>query len=321
MTPGPILHAIGVAVALLAALIDLGGCADRNAHISPGEGRVAVPGGNVWYRVVGGGKGIPLIVLHGGPGLPSHYLERLSRLGDERPVIFYDQLGCGRSDRPTDTNLWRLERFVAELAEVRRALGLKEVHLLGHSWGTQLAVEYMLTRPRGVQSLVLSSPCLSIPRWTRDAQRLFATLPPDVQQTLRRHERAGTTQSDEYQTTVIEYYKLYVCRMEPPAEMQQALEGMGHEVYEFMWGPSEFTATGTLKDYDCTARLAELTLPVLFTCGRYDEATPEATAYYQDLVPGAQLVVFENSAHQAMLEETERYEEVLRAFLREHDRR
>lgn len=118
---------------------------------------------------------------------------------------------------------------------------------------------------------------------------------------------------------MIEYYKLYVCRLQPPAELQQALEDMGHQVNEFMWGPSEVAPAGTLKDYYCTARLAELALPVLFTCGRYDEATPEATRCYQSLVRGSKLVVFENSAHQAMLEETGRYEETVRAFLRQQD--
>ncbi len=109
--------------------------------IQPGEGHVTVNGGKIWYRIVGSGKGTPVLVLHGGPGFPSDYLQPLEALGDERPVVFYDQLGCGKSDRPEDPKLWRAQRFVEELAEVRNALGLERIHLYGHSWGTMLAVD------------------------------------------------------------------------------------------------------------------------------------------------------------------------------------
>jgi proline iminopeptidase len=114
------------------------------------EGTISVPGGRVWYRIVGGGAaGTPLLVLHGGPGAPHDYLENLIALADERPVVFYDQLGCGRSERPDDPSLWRVERFVAELAAVLQTLGLSRVNLLGQSWGTMLAVEYLLSGTSG----------------------------------------------------------------------------------------------------------------------------------------------------------------------------
>ena len=105
-------------------------------------------------------------MLHGGPGAPSYYLNPLEKVAEDRPVIFYDQLGAGRSDRPTDSTLSRVDRFVNELAQVRKALNLHEVHILGHSWGTMLAVDYMLTNPEGVQSLILASPALSVKRWS-----------------------------------------------------------------------------------------------------------------------------------------------------------
>jgi proline iminopeptidase len=105
------------------------------AAVEPGEGFVEVTGGRVWYRVVGSGAATPVLLLHGGPGFTSHYLEAVGRLADERPVVFYDQLGAGRSDRPEDLTLWKAERFVEELAQIRAALGLEKVHLLGHSWG------------------------------------------------------------------------------------------------------------------------------------------------------------------------------------------
>lgn len=126
-----------VTLTALAGVLLTAGC--QSSGIEPGEGYVDVPGGKVWYRVVGGGDRTPLLLLHGGPGSPSYYLEPLGALADERPVVFYDQLGAGRSDQPTDTTLWRVDRFVEELAAVRAALGLDEVHILGHSWGTMLA--------------------------------------------------------------------------------------------------------------------------------------------------------------------------------------
>src|SRR5438105_3799139 len=154
-------------------------------------GYIAVEGGRVWYRIVGEERaGIPLLVLHGGPGYPHDYLEPLERLADERPVIFYDQLGCGRSDRPPDKTLWRAARFVRELAQVREALRLDTVHLYGHSWGTMLAVDHLLSGAMAA-SLILASPALSIPRWLGDAAAYRSALPPDIQSTLARHEAAG----------------------------------------------------------------------------------------------------------------------------------
>ena len=111
------------------------------------EGYIDVPGGKVWYRAVGdNADGTPLLCLHGGPGFTHYYLEPLEALADRRRVIFYDQLGCGRSDRPGDLSLWNVDRFVAELAQVRSALNLDRLHLFGSSWGGMLAMQYVLDR-------------------------------------------------------------------------------------------------------------------------------------------------------------------------------
>jgi proline iminopeptidase len=293
-----------------------------NKHSSVREGFVTVTGGRVWYKIVGSGRATPLLLLHGGPGFPSDYLTPLEAISNERPVVFYDQLGCGKSDRPSDKSLWKIERSVRELAQVRKALGLENVHILGHSWGTMLATDYLLTRPIGVVSVILAGPALSTKQWMNDADKLRAALPKEVKDTLARHERAGTTQSEEYQTASQAYLQRYVCRIiPPPKELAASIAGMGHEVYETMWGPSEFNATGNLKDYDRSGRLKEISVPTLFTCGRYDEATPKSTAWYQSLVPKSKLVVFENSAHMAMLEERDRYIETIRRFLKEAERK
>jgi proline iminopeptidase len=280
------------------------------------QGYIPVEGGRVWYKIVGAETpGIPLLTLHGGPGYPHDYLEPLEQLARERPVIFYDQLGCGKSDRPGDRALWRVDRFVRELAQVRQALGLQRVHLFGHSWGSMLAVDHLLSGA-SVASLTLASPALSIPRWMSDAAQLRKTLPADVQEALARHEAAGTTDTLRYRDATMHYYRRYMCRMDPwPEPMNRSHEASSGAVYREMWGPSELYATGNLIDYDRTGRLREIAVATLYTCGRYDEATPEATAWYRSLTPASEMLVFERSAHMPHLEETDTYLVALRAFL------
>ncbi len=280
------------------------------------EGFVPVTGGRVWYRIVGAGPGIPLLTLHGGPGFPHDYLESLESLADERPVIFYDQLGCGKSDRPDDPELWRMERFVEEVGQVRTALHLDRIHLLGHSWGTMLAMDYVLTRPPGLISLVLAGPILSNARYLAELQRLRSQLPKEIRDTLDRHEEAGTFEDEAYQAAYQAFTRRHLSPLDPPPESSvRAGAGFNPTVYQTMWGPSEFIVTGNLSGYERADRLHELTVPTLFTCGRHDLTTPEATSWYQSLVPAAELVIFEESAHGPHDEEPERYLQTLRTFL------
>src|SRR5947208_8611901 len=163
------------------------------------EGFVEVPGGKVWYRIAGDNEDtVPLLCLHGGPGFTHYYLESLEALGERRRVILYDQLGCGRSDRPDDASLWTVERFVEELAQVRAALGLDRLHLFGSSWGGMLAMQYVLDRQPPLESLILCGSPASIPRWIEDCNELRAQLPSAEQEILDRHEKAGWTACPEY---------------------------------------------------------------------------------------------------------------------------
>ncbi|PWK15606.1 proline iminopeptidase-family hydrolase [Tumebacillus permanentifrigoris] len=278
------------------------------------EGYVEVTGGKVWYQVIGEGSDLPLLLLHGGPGSTGFGFENLEPLTDERQIVIYDQLGCGYSDRPDDVSLWQLDRFVEELEQVRHALGLKEFHLLGHSWGTMLAASYLQTRPQGVRSVIFSSPCLSALLWAKDQAEHLREFPQEMQETVARCEAEGTTDSEEYQAAIIQYYKRHLCRIDSPPRPED--RQTNSVVYNTMWGPSEFCATGNLKSYDVTSTLHEIEIPTLFLCGRYDETKPETLAYYQSLVPGSKLHVFEHSAHKAYLEETDEYVRVVREFLR-----
>jgi|HubBroStandDraft_2_1064218.scaffolds.fasta_scaffold121501_2 proline-specific peptidase len=294
------------------------------APVPPAEGYVPVPGGRVWYQIVGADRpGVPLLCLHGGPGMPHDYLEPLAGLAEARPVIFYDQLGCGRSDRPGDDSLWILERFVEELAAVREALGLDRMHLFGNSWGGWLALQYVLDRRPSLDSLILSSSPPSVSRWISDCAGLRAALDPAVQDVLDRHEASGYFSCPEYQWAITQFYRRHLCRADPwPDCLERTFAGMGGDVYETMWGPSEFgPVTGRLGGWDVTGRLAEIAVPAaLVTGGRYDEARPDHLAVLAEGISGAELVIFEQSSHLAFIEERERYLGVVADFLASADR-
>jgi len=313
-----------VSIARLAALIGIitaVACAESAFQLTPGEGFVEMRGGKVWYNVVGMGEGTPLLLLHGGPGAPSYYLNPLAALGDDRPVIFFDQLGAGRSDRTTDTTLWTIPTFVAELDSLRRALGLTEVHILGHSWGTMLATQYFFAHPAGVKSLILASPALSTAEWVVDADTLILALPDSSQAAIAKHEAAGTFEDPEYQAAVMAFYQLYLARKQPwDPNMDSTFAGLNEELYRYMWGPSEFTATGTLRDFDVTDSLSLITVPTLFMTGEYDEARPATVEYHASLVSGAEVAIIPGAAHITMHDNPVETIRVVREFLRAADR-
>ena len=287
--------------------------ADR---LQPGEGFIDVPGGPVWYRVVGSGDGLPLLNLHGGPGGTSCGNSLLEPLGDERPVIRYDQLGSGRSGRPDDLSLWTVQRFVEELHAVRQSLGLERFHLRGHSWGAALAGAYVLEKgTSGIASVTFSSPLLSTPLWVADANQLRAELPEAVQASLAEHELAGTTDSAAYRQASDVFYERYVRRGEA-VERADCKDAPGNAViYNYMWGPTEFRATGTLVEFDLTDRLHEIDVPVLFITGEFDEARPATVARFQQRVPGAQFIVIKGVAHASLSRAPDVYRQALEKFL------
>ena len=289
-------------------------------HMQEQEGFIPVGGGNrVWYHIVGGGavrEQTPLLTLHGGPGVPHDYITDMAALASEsRRIIFYDQLGCGRSDHPNNPSLWTIERSVEEIGIVRRALGLQTVHLWGQSFGGLFALEYALSQPGGLRSLLLASSTSSIPLWVAEANRLREALPPDVQEALLRHEHAGTTDDPEYQQAMMVFYDRHVIRVKPiPEHVQKAMNQVG-EVYYTMNGPSEFHVIGTIKNWDRTDRLGEIHVPTLITSGRYDESTPLQNEVMHKGIAGSEWVLFEQSSHMAHVEERERYLSTVRAFL------
>ena len=277
---------------------------------------VEVPGGRVWTGIYGGCTGgTPLLVVHGGPGMPSYYLESLTALADTRPVVLYDQLGCGRSDRPEDPSLWTVPRAVAELESVRRELGLHSVHVLGHSWGGFLALAHARRHGDTVASLVLSSPLVSVTGWMADARELLAGLPAPVRDAIVRHEAAGTFDDPAYVEATAQFYRRHFCTLDPwPPELERTFEDLGEGPYHAMWGPSEFTQTGTLQGADLTPTLPELRVPSLWIGGSEDEVSPARLAAFAELASG-RVEVFEGGSHCLHLEQTSRYLAAVESFL------
>jgi proline-specific peptidase len=236
-------------------------------------------GFRVWTKSVGGGAPIelpPLLVLHGGPGMGHEYLENLSLLASSKQkVIFYDQLGCGKSDYPDDPGRWKIPRFVSEVDMVRSALNLDRVIILGQSWGGMLTIEYLLTKPQGVIGAILSNSLSSAILMGKEIMRLKNELPKPVLDVLKANETAGTTDSADYKQATAAFYSRHIFRMDPsPKEILEALQS-SNQVYEVMWGKNEFSITGNLKSWDRTSNLNQIELPVRVISGEFDESTPE----------------------------------------------
>ncbi|MCI5072238.1 proline iminopeptidase-family hydrolase [bacterium] len=280
--------------------------------------KITVPGGKIYASEYSNGSLIPLIFIHGGPGFPPSNLEQtLSPLFKNRPVIFYDQLDVGRSDKPGLIKNWYIERFVKELNQLIEYFDFKQVALCGHSWGSMILADYLISNHLpNVIAGIFSSPCLSVQHWHSDAKRLIEKLPKSIQNIIKKHEKENTTEHPDYQNAIMEYYKQFACRLDPwPKSIIESMQDANLEQYEYMWGPSEFCPTGVLKDYERVDQLKKINIPSLFLCGRYDEATPESVKIYANQVTQSKMHVFEKSAHLAMYEETENYVKTIENFL------
>ncbi len=280
-----------------------------------------------WYRVTGdldGGE-TPLVVVHGGPGAAHNYLLEIANLASTgRPVIHYDQLGCGRSTHLTDRGVefWTVELFLEELANLVDTLGLDRHHLLGQSWGGMLGAEYAVTRPAGLQSLVISNSPASMDLWVAEANRLRGDLPADVRDALDHHEANGTTDDAAYLAATQVFYDRHVCRVLPnPAEVVATMTQLNEDptVYSTMNGPNEFYCIGSLRTWSIVDRLASIDAPTLLISGRHDEATPATVQPFADRIADVRWTIFEESSHMPFVEEPERYRDVVSAFLAEHD--
>jgi len=283
---------------------------------SRAEGRIEVTGGFVWYRIAGNGEGTPLIVLHGGPGGNSRYLYALDALAEDRPVVYYDQLGGGLSDHPDDCSLWTIARSVDELRRVREALGLTRTHILGHSYGGLVGLEYAIEGATGITSLVLSNTAVSVPRYVITVAEFCDRLPRDHKQTIAAALAGQLTASERLQHAVLAFQQRYLCRATPwPPVVVDGLSSINARVFMTQWGATPFAATGPLATYDRCADLSGLSCPVLFTTGHHDPVTPAHINADAAKVPTGQTMVFDG-AHVPTIEAPAQYIQTVRRFLK-----
>jgi L-proline amide hydrolase len=289
------------------------------------EAMVPVEGGRIYARLNGASKErTPILLVHGGPGSShSDYMPFL-RLADERPVILYDQLDAGRSDAPNDPRNWRVERFVNEIDAIRRAFGLKRLHLYGGSWGGTIALEYAARRPAGLASLTLQSPLVSTRRWLADTNILRSTLSPETQEMLRRCESIQSAPADQCAAADQEFNNRFLRRQPRPPELEAYRNSLplpfNQRIYEAMWGRTEFVSTGTLRNYDGEPLLGRLHGPrTLFITGQYDEARPDTVAEFARRVPGSEFAVVPGSGHAIAIDRPDELLALVLLWLRRND--
>ena len=281
-----------------------------------------------WYRITGdlSSDKTPLVVLHGGPGCVHDYLLPVAAIAETgRPVIHYDQVGNGRSshlrDKPPE--FWTVRLFLDELESLVDTLGIAgRYHILGQSWGGMLGAEHATLRPAGLRGLVIADSPAAMDLWSAAAAELRAALPPGVDETLRAHEEAGTTDSEEYRQAMRFFYDRHVCRRVPwPDEVARTFAAIDDDptVYLAMNGPSEFHVVGSLRNWSIVDRVGAISVPTLLISGEFDEATPSTIEPYFCGIVDARWVILDNCSHMPQIEDTERFNTLVTQFLGECD--
>jgi L-proline amide hydrolase len=292
------------------------------------EGRMTWNGLETWYRVHGSladADFTPVVICHGGPGAAHDYCEPIADLARSgRTCVLYDQVGCGQSQHLPEApaEFWVPQLFKDELVELTRHLEIADRYaVVGQSWGGMLAMEHALDHPPGLRAIVVADSPASMTLWVSEANRLREDLPPEVQDTLLRHEEAGTTSDPEYESAVRVFYDRHLCRVPWPDCVQRSFDQIAAEptVYHTMNGPSEFHVVGSLRSWDITDRLHEITTPTLLVSGRYDEATPYIVEQIYRRIPGAEWTMFDDSSHLPHIEEPQAFLARVERFLRSTD--
>lgn len=279
-----------------------------------------------YYRIVGECEGNkkPLVLVHGGPGSTHNYFEVLDRLAEEdgRAIVMYDQLGCGLSATPSRPDLWHAKTWIEELIQLRKHLGLDEIHLLGQSWGGMLAIQYACEyKPEGIKSYILSSTLPSAKLWEKEQRRRIKYLPQEMQDAIAKAEATGDYSSEEYKVAEAEFMRRH-CAGEVTEDSPECLRRpkiAGTESYITAWGPNEFTPTGTLKDFDFMDEIEHIQEPCLITSGVDDLCSPLIAKIMYDKIPNSEWELFEYSRHMPFVEETDKYIDILIKWLNKHD--
>ena len=289
------------------------------------EGYMPFEGFKTYYRIVGEktpGKA-PLVLLHGGPGSTHNYFEVLDKIAETgRQVIMYDQIGCGNSFVEGHPELFNADTWIKELIELRKHLGLDEIHLLGQSWGGMQTILYALEyKPKGIKSYILSSTLSSAKLWEEEQKRRISYMSKEDQEALLGAVESGDYSSKEYNDALGRFMNMY-CAGEVTEESPECLrrpKKSGTEAYIVGWGHNEFSPTGTLAGYEFTDRLHEIKEPCLITSGAIDLCSPYIAKVMHDRIPNSSWELFQFSRHMPFVEETEKYMDVLTKWLDAND--
>ena len=272
----------------------------------------------VWTKRMGTGK-VKVLLLHGGPGASHEYLEVMESFLPQANIemYYYDQLGCNNSDQPDDPSLWTLPRYLEEVEEVRRGLGLEHFVLYGHSWGGILAMEYALHYQQHLQGLVISNMTAGSQAYLKHTAALKLQLPPASLARLQALEAKQDYDSPEYGKIMMEdLYPKMICRTKPwPEPLDRAFRHLNEKIYNQMQGKSEFLITGNLKDWERWDRLHEIKVKTLTIGARYDEMDPEDMKKMATLIPNATAAICPNGSHMCMWDDQAFYFRHLLEFL------
>ena len=307
--------------------LDYSGRADR---LSGGARRIPVdtPSGrfSVWTKRVGNNPDLKVLLLHGGPGATHEYLEAcdsfLPAAGIE--YYYYDQLGSGFSDQPDDPSLWELDRFVDEVEQVRRALGLDRENfvLYGHSWGGILAMQYALSYQRHLRGLVISNMMASAPAYTAYAERvLMPEMDPDALAEVKALEASGDIGNPRYEELLVpHFYEHHVLRMPAadwPDPLLRAFAHVNQQIYVSMQGPSELgmSAEAKLAHWDRVADLPRIEVPTLVIGARYDTMDPSHMQMMAESLPNGRYLYCPEGSHMALYDDQDTYFAGLTDFL------
>ena len=291
------------------------------------EGYIPFKGYKTYYRIVGEcekGK-LPLLALHGGPGCAHDYLESLDAIADKygRAVYYYDQIGCGKSPVPTgNEDLYCEELFEEELVEVRKALNLDHVHILGQSWGGMLAIEYLCDyKPDGIKSVILSSTLPSSQLWAHEQHRLISFMSREDQDAIARAEESGNFDDPDYLAANDRFMLLHCAGAvtEDAPECLRRPKKSGKEAYLYGWGPNEFTPSGSLANWEYREKIGNIQEPALIINGTNDLCTPLVAKTMYDAIPNSRWELFDGCRHMCFAEDTKKYCALLREWMAQHD--
>lgn len=287
--------------------------------LGPGEAMLPVTGGRIWYKVSGTGTGTPVVLIHGGPGMGSFYMKPMEALGDDRPVVRYDQLGAGKSDRMSDTTLMVIPRYVDEIDSLRRTLKYDKIFLNGNSWGTIVAIEYYKAHPDHVAGIIFSGEAFDILAAEKEIDKWVAKLSDSSQKAFAQYNKDKNLDSPAYKAAVDEFYATNVFRHPVAADVDSMMRMMGTDQYRYFQGENETMIVGALRSYNVVKDLPNIKVPVLMTTGDFDELGPQLIAQHAKLIPGAKFIMYKDAGHVTQWDATEQSVKDAREFLRSAD--